>query len=110
MSTSFEYLPVTHDEIPVEKVFILDGKSYALEFNYNDVGDFYTLMVSDESTGTLLFATRFSYLSEAIDAVVTGLSMTRNIIPSLPVDIDADSPSDTQVTIDTFDEVRLCLM
>ena len=110
MSSSFDYLPVTHDEIPVEKVFVLDGKSYALEFNYNDVGDFYTLLVSDESTGTLLFTTRLSYFYEAIDAVVTGLSMTRNIFPARPVDLDADYPSDTQVNADTFEEVRLCLI
>jgi len=110
MISGIEYLPVSHNEIPVEKIFFLDGKSYALEFNYNDAYDFYTLMVTDETTGSLLFTTRLSYLSETIDAIVSGLSMTRNIIPVLPNDIDAESGSDIQVTKDTFDEVRLWLM
>lgn len=110
MSTTYDYLPVTHDEIPVEKVFVLDGKSYAIEFNYNDRYDFYTMMVSDESSGDLLFTTKLTYLCNALDAVVEGLSLSHEIIPALTRDLDAGESSDTELCSDTFDEVLICLI
>ena len=109
MSTEYEYIPITHDELPCEKIFTLDGTDYALEFRFNDVADFYTLSVSDED-GDLLFTTKLTYLTEAIDAVIEGIDMTRNIVPAQFADIDADEPTDTQVTKNTFDEVYLCLI
>lgn len=104
-----DFLPITHDEIPVEKVFTLDGKNYAVEFNYNDIGDFYTISIRDESTGDLLFTTKLTYLSKAIDAVIDGITMTHNIVPALPLDLDSNTNSDIEVTQENFDEVYLCL-
>ena len=110
MSTDYEFLPVTHDEIPVEKTFVLEGKSYAIEFNYNDLYDFYTMKVSDESSGDLLFSTKLTYLCDALDAVVKGITLTRSVIPALTRDLDSDYPSDAQVNAATFDEVYICLI
>ncbi len=110
MSAEYEYLPVTHDELPVEKIFNIDGESYAFEFNYNDEFDFYTMIISAPSTGDVLFTTKLTYLNNALDAVAEGIKIIRKIIPAIPSDITAESPSDKQVNKDTFDEVRICLI
>ena len=110
MNTEYSYFPFTHDELPVEKIFNIDGENYAVSFEYNDVYDFYTMVISDASTGDVIFTTKLVYLCNALDAVVEGIKIARKIIPAIPSDMTAESPSDKHVNKNTFNEVRICLI
>jgi len=110
MAESFEFLPLTTDEIPVQKTFTL-GNTYVFEFYYNERHDFFTMYIYDEDE-TLLYTTKVVYGNSLYHAVVDGLELNQSIIPFdiqdllTPNAIDSDS-----VNSDNLDDpVRLYLI
>jgi hypothetical protein len=79
MAIEFDYLPLTHSEVPVQKTFTI-GNTYVFEFYYNTSHDFYTMYIRDEDEN-LLYTTKVVYGNSLYHAVVDGLELSQDIIP-----------------------------
>lgn len=90
-----QYLPLTVDEVPVEKDFLI-GETYSFRFLYNDRTDFYTCTILDLD-GNILFITKILYATPMIDSVVDGLNVNRKILPLNPQEIEQASILQGQV-------------
>lgn len=101
------FLPVIHEEIPVRKVYAIEGKNYTVDILYNDVHDFYTFSVieNDES----VFIGKLVYCENVFDAVVEGIPDKR-IIPLIIEDVVQTFLSVDRVKSENFDSVRLCVL
>lgn len=89
------YLPVTVDEVPVQKDFII-GETYSFLFLYNDRKDFYTCTIADLD-GNVLIITKILYATVLVDSVVDGLNLNRLILPLNPQEIEQASVLQGQV-------------
>lgn len=106
---AIEYLPFTQDELPCRKYFEIDDAIYGIEISYNDVGDFYTMYIYD-ADDNLLFTTKLSYLTNAIDAVCGNLTISSEIVPLNELDAAEEYPGIERIGIDNFDSVKVCLL
>jgi len=79
MAESFNYLPLTVGEVPVQKTFTV-GNTYTFNFYYNERNDFYTMYILDEDE-TILYTTKIVYGNSLYHAVVDGLELNQDIIP-----------------------------
>lgn len=75
---SYDYLPVTFDELPVSKIFDM-GTDYMFEFVYNTRIDRITMYIRD-TEGVLLYSTRVTYGSKLYHAVVEGLELDHDLV------------------------------
>lgn len=106
---SIEYLPVSKDEMPVQKKFVIDGTTYGFEFRYNDRYDFYTVIISD-ANDTILHSTRVNYMTNLIDVVNSSLGLAKGIYPVFTDNITSGIAAANAVGSDIFDDVKLCLI
>lgn len=109
MSISLEYFPFTHDELPVKKVFEVNGTNYSLEIRYNDVFDFYSIYVYD-GDDNLLFSAKLNYLTDALDAVCEELKIGRHIVPLNESDVSRDYSEIGRIGKENFDTMKICLI
>src|SRR4030042_123300 len=94
-------IPITHDEIPIRKIFDISGKNYIFEFNYNERFDFYTILIMDDD-GNPLFSTKLCYDTNALHAVREGLDINFELRPLNEIDIAKEYPEINRIGKDNF--------
>jgi len=104
------YLPVTHDEMPVRKTFEIDGVQYDVDFNYNQRGDFYTMMLRNATTGEVLYSGKLTYLSNFLNGPVDGVAIASKIIPLCIEDVLREISAIERISKDNFDTMKVCLI
>jgi len=108
-SISLTFMQLKHEELPVQKTYRIDGKNYIFSFDYNTVGDFYTFMILDDDENPI-YASKLTYLRNGIQEVVSGLTLKRKLIPINLSDVMKDIPSIERISIDNFDNMRVCII
>lgn len=93
---TYEYLPVTFDELPVSKIFDV-GEDYMFEFVFNSRYNKIAMNISD-TEGNLLYATRITYGNNLIHAVVDGLTVDNDLIAMNLADLVSDREIDSSLT------------
>ena len=73
------FMPVTADEIPVSKTFVIDGQQYLWEFHYNSTHDFYTVIIKDD-VGDIIYVTKIVLDVNILHAKVD-LGIISEIVP-----------------------------
>jgi hypothetical protein len=104
-----EYLPVTHGELPVQKIFEIGGNDYIINFDYNDMHDFYTMTIVDEDENPV-YAAKLSYLTNAIQNAVPGLELKERIVPLIMSDVSREVPQVERIGKDVFDNTRISIL
>lgn len=102
-----EFLPVEHDELPVRKVYTIDGAIYTVEIMYNDVHDFYTFAIIEDEEA--IFVGKLVYCENVFDAYVEGIPDSK-LIPLIVDDVQQEYLSVEKITSDNFDDVRICII
>jgi len=102
------YLPIANKEIPVRKIFDIDGKNYIFDFDYNTRGDFYTVAIYDMGE-TLLYSGKLTYLQNLITGPVEGFDITARIIPVNIEDAVREYPAIDRIGSGNFDAMRICI-
>lgn len=105
--SELEYIPLERNEIPSRKQINLDGFELELEFDYNEIGDFYTLLVRSIETGKTIFTTKLVYGVVANHFAVEGFPYTVQIIPASADDIISSEFRDIQFNKENFDKIKL---
>ena len=108
-SISLTYIQLKHEELPVQRIYRIDGKNYIFHFDYNAVGDFYTLMILDDDENPI-YASKLAYLRNSIQEVVPGLTLKRKIVPLNLSDVQKDIPTIDRISISNFDNMRVCII
>ena len=103
MATLSDYLEFTSDEIPVEKIFNLDGVDYKFLIRYNSYSDSYTCTIKDID-GNILITNRLTYLFPINDSVINGLNISREIVP-----VNFDNP-DSEIPVNKANFNKLLIM
>lgn len=103
------YIELKHDELPVQRVYEIDGANYIFRFDYNAVGDFYTYLILDEDENAL-YAGKLTYLRNSMQGVVAGLSLKRKIVPLNWSDAQGQIPAINRISKDNFDSMRICII
>lgn len=96
------YYPFTKDELPAKKTFTIEGIDYGLYIEYNSVGDFYTIQISD-TAGNILLTNKITALSALNDCIIKGLNISN---PMSAVQYDTPNSTDS-VTASTFDKFKI---
>ncbi len=109
MQIDLEYIQLKHDELPVQKVFEIDGENYIFNFDYNSIGDFYTFVILDENE-TPLYSSKLAYLGNSLQEVVPGLSLRKKIITLNLSDALREIPAIERISIENFDTMRICII
>ena len=105
----FYYLPLSHDEMPLEVTLEIEGRNIILDFDYNKRGDFYTLTAIDEEDN-LLFTNKLTPMINTLETVTQGIDLATQLVPlSLP-DISREFPEVNHVGRENLATVRLCLL
>jgi len=104
-----EYLPITHDEMPIQKSFTIGAQNHAIEFLYNDRFDFYTVVFRDEDDEPV-YSTRLNYLTDAIHAVVDDIDVSLQLVAMNIADMGRQYSEIERIGIDNFDSMRLCVL
>jgi hypothetical protein len=76
----YNYLPLTPDEVPVQKIFTIGEVTYKFEFWYNTENDFYTVYIRDVDD-KLLYTSKLCYGLSMVHAIIDGLDFPDEIIP-----------------------------
>ncbi|MCL2154190.1 MAG: hypothetical protein FWH53_00855 [Leptospirales bacterium] len=108
-SISLTYIQLKHDELPVQKIFRIDGKNYIFNFDYNAVGDFYTFTILDDDENPI-YASKLTYLRNSIQEVVTGLTFKKKIVPLNLSDVMKNIPTVDRISKTNFDNMRVCII
>jgi len=109
METNIEFIDFNREEIPASKIVDIDGKMYEIEIQYNELGDYYSLILYDEN-GLLLMTSKLVYMYDALSATVEGLP-SKKIVPLNFTDYISGKYQDIQVNRENFGEkVSLCLI
>jgi len=103
-----EFLKFESSEIPIEKTFEVEGKNYIAEIRYNEIGDFYTLYLRNESR-EILYTTKLTYAWDALHAKIDNI-FNQSILPFDNIDLEIGSLSHERIGKDNFDKVRLYLV
>lgn len=104
-----EYIPLELDEIPTRKQITLDGFELELEFEYNQIGDFYTLLVRSIETGETIYTTKLVYGVEANHFAVEGFPYNIKIIPASVDDLISDEIKEIPFNQANFSKIKLYL-
>lgn len=108
-SISMSYIQLTHAELPVQRVFEINGENYIFNFDYNSIGDFYTFMILDENENPL-YASKLSYLGNSLQSVVPGLSLKSKLVTLNLSDALRDIPVIERISVNNFDTMRICII
>ena len=108
-SISLTYIQLKHEDLPVRRVYRIDGKNYTFEFNYNSVGDFYSLMILGDDENPI-YSSKLTYLENTLQEFVEGLDLKRKLIPLNLSDVMQDRANIDRISIDNFDSMRLCII
>lgn len=109
MKIDLEYIEFTRDEIPVSKKIEMDGRIYLLEIQYNEMGDFYTSILSDENEN-ILVSSKLVCFGNAFDAVKEGMP-SKKLVPMNITDLSAEFPRTLSVNRENFGEtIKLYLV
>jgi len=101
MTIQLDYLPIIDAEIPVEKNFSFNNKTYAFTFRYNSENDFYTMEIRLESV--VLYSTKLVYGSNLVHAEVENLDLDCFLYAFNVDDLTTDQEIDDQsVNSDNF--------
>lgn len=103
------YISLTHDELPVQRVYEIDGENYIFNFDYNSVGDFYTFVILDDDENPL-YAGKLAYLRNSLQEVVPGLILKSKILTLNLSDALREIPAIERISIDNFDTMRICII
>lgn len=106
---SMTYIQLTHDELPVQKIYEIDGINYIFNFDYNSIGDFYTFTIVDSEENPL-YASKLAYLGNSLQEVVPGLSLKKKILTLNLSDALREIPAIERISIDNFDSMRICII
>lgn len=105
----FHYLPVEHDELPLQVMFEIEGQNFTFNFDYNERFDFYTLMIVDENDEPV-FANKLTYLSNALNTATEGLDISTMLIPLIIEDVSREFPEVERISKENFESIRMCLI
>jgi hypothetical protein len=103
-----EYLPFSHEELPVKKTFEINGANYGVTLYYNDRFDIYTVTICD-SDDVCIFTGKLTYCRNALDAVVSGIDSDTKIIPLIIEDVMREILQVERIDSENFDSVRICV-
>lgn len=76
----FEYLEIDFEELPISKTYNFGGIDFPIEFHYNFIGDFFTILVRNPDD-QILFTTKLVYGVNANHFIVDGFPFDISIIP-----------------------------
>ena len=93
-----KFLPISFEEIPVQKTFELDGEEYDFLFQYNEIGDFITIQISKD--GELVYSTNLVYGHNVFHAYVSGPQFS--LVPLSESDFEKSGYGDFKVNPDDF--------
>ena len=103
------YIEIKHEELPVRRSYRIDNKNYNFHFDYNQRGDFYTMMILDDNENPI-YSSKLTYLENSIQDVVEGLDLKRAIIPINLSDVMQEVPTINRMGISNFNSMRLCII
>jgi len=109
ITIDMRYVQISHSELPVQKVFDIDGVNYTFNFDYNSVGDFYTFTILDEDENPL-YAAKLCYLTNAMQSAVPGITLQRKIVALNLSDALREIPAIERLGIDNLDIMRICFI
>jgi len=93
---TFNEMPYTLDEIPVEKIFKIDNTQFTYRIEHNETKDFYSLYVLDDEN-VILYSSKLVFDNDALHAGAAILNLISEIKPLNRVDSDAQ-----QLNLSTF--------
>jgi hypothetical protein len=97
----FEYLEIDFDELPVSKTYNFGGIDYPIEFHYNQLFDFFTMLVRNPND-QIIFTTKLVYGVNANHCIVEGFPFDVSIIP-----LDLNDLFTSEVREDLFNKNSL---
>ena len=109
ISIDMTYIELKHDELPVQKVYDIDGENYIFRFDYNAVKDFYTFMVLDENENPI-YVGKLTYLRNSMQDVVQGLSLRKKIVTLNLSDALGQIPAIERIGKENLDSMRICII
>ena len=97
------------NEIPVSKKVDIDGSLFTFELQYNEMADFYTILVYDNENNPLI-TSKLTYMGNVFHANTPGIP-DRKLIPLSITDLASAYPPEIKVNKETFgDTVKLYLI
>lgn len=76
----FEYLEINFEELPVSKTYNFGGIDYPIEFHYNSICNFFTMVVRNPED-IILYSTKLVYGVNANHCIIDGFPFDISIIP-----------------------------
>jgi hypothetical protein len=109
MSILIEHIEFKRNEIPVSKKVEIDGVLYTIEVQFNEVGNFFTMILYDDDEKVLL-SSKLVYKGDALHVNNDELP-GRKLVPLNIQQLSTGNPDNTVLNFDTFDEkVKLYLI
>ncbi len=105
-----KFIPLTHSEIPVNKIVTIDGKEYAIEVLYNSRKDFYTMTLKDSESSDVIYCGKLTYLSDYINGPCSGVEITSRVIPLNIEDVLRDIVRIGRISSDNFDTMKVAIL
>lgn len=106
---TLESIPFDLAEIPIRKTIVLESVELELEFDYNSVGDFFTMLVRSVDTDQVLYTTKLVYGIEANHFAVEGFPYNISILPVSIEDIVSDESVDIEFNKANFSRIRIAI-
>lgn len=101
---NYNYIPISQEELPVEKEIDLGDNTYKMLFSYNDRGDFYTVEIRSLEDELLLIS-KLVYGRDALKPLIDGLPDDIKVVPLNLFDIGTSEPvTETQVIKEYFSQ------
>ena len=97
----FEYLEIDFEELPVSKTYNFGGIDYPIEFHYNSIGNFFTMVVRNPDD-QILYSTKLLYGVNANHCIVDGFPFDVSILP-----LDLNDVFSEEIREYTFDKNSL---
>lgn len=105
-----KFIPLTHAEVPVNKVVTIDGKEYAIEVLYNSRKDFYTMTLMDSESSEIIYCGKLTYLSSYINGPAAGVDITSAVVPLNIEDVLRDTVKIGRISAENFDTMKVALL
>jgi hypothetical protein len=106
---TLESIPLELTEIPVRKTIVLESVELELEFDYNSVGDFYTMLVRSVENDEIIYSTKLVYGIEANHFAVEGFPYNITILPVAIEDIVSDESVDIEFNQANFARIKIAI-
>ena len=95
--------------------FCLFTVSYSQSVKQESVRELIKVMKMDSMIiknidDSVLFSVKLNYLTDAIDALITGLDLKRKILPAIPDNIESGNPIYSTINSTNFDKIKVCLV